>query len=83
MAYMKNFPSQPTPFFWAILTNYLISIGSDASEQEKRVHGLLAYRMLEKAAADVPQVGKKVLIALWNDTTLQLRFGLKIGSGQQ
>ncbi|KAL9047087.1 MAG: hypothetical protein Q9214_000247 [Letrouitia sp. 1 TL-2023] len=48
-----------TPFFWAILTNHLIAIGPDASEQEKDVHGLLAYRMLEKAAAEVPQVGKK------------------------
>ncbi|KAL9614774.1 MAG: hypothetical protein Q9167_000765 [Letrouitia subvulpina] len=59
MAFMKNFPSQSTPFFWVIFTNYLIASGPDASEQEKRVHGLLAYRMLEKAAADVPQLGKK------------------------
>lgn len=77
MAYMKNFPSQSTPFFWTILTNHLISMSSDASEQEKHLHGQLACRMLEKAAANVPQVGKKVLIVLCNGTTLQLRDVLK------
>ena len=54
MKYMKNFPKKQDPFFWTILSSFLAGALADISEDDRRILWPLAYRLLSKAAADVP-----------------------------
>lgn len=54
MALQKNFPSKRHYYFWAILANHLADISADASEIDRRLCGPLAFKMIAKAASEVP-----------------------------
>ena len=53
MVYQKNFSKQRQPFFLAIISSYLVSTASNSTEGDRKIFGLLAYKLLSKAAADV------------------------------
>lgn len=54
MTLQKNFPKKRHFYFWAILAGYLASTSSKASETDRRLFGTLAYKMISKAASEVP-----------------------------
>ena len=54
MKYLKNFPKRQEPFWWTILSSFLAGAPADISEDDRRILWPLAYRLLSKAAADVP-----------------------------
>lgn len=54
MKYMRNFPKKREPFFWTIVSSFLAGTGPDVSEDERRLFWPLSYKLLSKAAADVP-----------------------------
>lgn len=54
MALQKNFPKARQYFFWAIVANYMAANTPTASDMDRRVFGGLAYKLLSKAAFDVP-----------------------------
>lgn len=54
MGLQKNFPRERKYYFWAIFLSHLISQDPASSEMDKKLFGTLAYRMISKAAADVP-----------------------------
>ncbi len=54
MKYMRNFSKKREPFFWTILSSFLAGAAPDVSEDDRRLFWPLAYRLLSKAAADVP-----------------------------
>lgn len=39
---------------WAIFLSYLVSIDQASSEADRKLFGMLAYRMISKAAESVP-----------------------------
>lgn len=55
MSLQKNFPKDRKYYFWAIFLSHLISIDDASSETDRKLFGTLAYRMISKAAADVPE----------------------------
>lgn len=55
MSLQKNFPKDRKYYFWAIFLSYLISIDDASSETDRKLFGTLAYRMISKAAAEVPE----------------------------
>lgn len=55
MVYSKNFPKRRQPFFWVILSSYLVSTAKCTSGRETQFYRDMAHRLLSKAAADVPQ----------------------------
>lgn len=55
MSLQKNFPKDRKYYFWAIFLSYLISVDDASSETDKKLFGTLAYRMISKAAAEVPE----------------------------
>ncbi|KZF24609.1 hypothetical protein L228DRAFT_281666 [Xylona heveae TC161] len=61
MILQKSFPKKRHYYFWAILTSHLVSISDEATEAEKKLFGTLGYRMITKAASDVPKDPKAVL----------------------
>lgn len=54
MSLQKNFPRKREYFFWAIVLSYLLASDETTSETDRKLFGTLAYRMISKAAADVP-----------------------------
>jgi N-terminal acetyltransferase B complex non-catalytic subunit len=54
MSLQVNFPKQRKYYFWAIFQCYLLAVDSASSEQERKLFGTLAYRMISKAAESVP-----------------------------
>lgn len=55
MSLQKNFPKDRKYYFWSIFLSYLISIDDASSETDRKLFGTLAYRMISKAAAEVPE----------------------------
>ena len=54
MKYMRNFSKKRDPFFWTIASSFLAGAAPDVSDDDRRLFWPLAYRLLSKAAADVP-----------------------------
>lgn len=54
MTLQKNFPKKRHFYFWAILASHLASISSKASELDRKLFGPLAFKMITKAASEVP-----------------------------
>ena len=54
MALRKAFPKDRNYDFWNILMCYLIHTDSPRPEKEKTLFGTLAYRLISKAAEEVP-----------------------------
>lgn len=54
MTLQKNFPKKRHFYFWAILANHLASVSSEASEIDRKLFGPLAFKMITKAASEVP-----------------------------
>ena len=54
MALQKNFPKARQYFYWAIVANYLAGTTPNASDMDRRLFGGLAFKLLSKAAFDVP-----------------------------
>ncbi|KAJ5673827.1 hypothetical protein N7462_009266 [Penicillium macrosclerotiorum] len=54
MSLQKNFPKDRKYYFWAIFLSHMIAIDDTSSEIDRKLFGTLAYRMVSKAAADVP-----------------------------
>lgn len=54
MSLQKNFPKERKYYFWAIVLTHLLATDAASSETERKLFGTLAYRMISKAAADVP-----------------------------
>jgi N-terminal acetyltransferase B complex non-catalytic subunit len=54
MSLQKNFPKERKYYFWAILLTYVLATDAESSDMERKLFGTLAYRMISKAAADVP-----------------------------
>ena len=52
MAWMKAYPQQREPFYSYVLVNFVISKSNEALETDRRLCQMLAYKALEKAAAD-------------------------------
>jgi N-terminal acetyltransferase B complex non-catalytic subunit len=55
MSLQKNFPKDRKYYFWAIFLSHLIAIDDASSEIDRKLFGTLAYRMISKAADDVPE----------------------------
>ncbi|OQD85225.1 hypothetical protein PENANT_c010G02609 [Penicillium antarcticum] len=54
MSLQKNFSRDRKYYFWAIFFCHIVSIDSASSDMDRKLFGTLAYRMISKAAADVP-----------------------------
>ncbi|KAJ5915147.1 Cytoskeleton organization protein (Dec1) [Penicillium verhagenii] len=54
MSLQKNFPRERKYYFWAIFCTHMLAEDKKSSEMERKLFGTLAYRMISKAAADVP-----------------------------
>lgn len=54
MALQSNFPKTRKYHLWAIFLSYLVSIDQASSEADRKLFGMLAYRMISKAAESVP-----------------------------
>ncbi|KAJ5647149.1 hypothetical protein N7490_003521 [Penicillium lividum] len=54
MSLQKNFPRERKYYFWAIFCSHMLAINEKSSEMDRKLFGTLAYRMISKAAADVP-----------------------------
>jgi len=54
MTLQKNFPKKRHFYFWAVLANHLAGISPKASETDQKLFGPLAYKMISKAASEVP-----------------------------
>ncbi|KAJ6171992.1 N-acetyltransferase B complex non-catalytic subunit [Penicillium chermesinum] len=55
MSLQKNFPRERKYYFWAIFTSHQISVDEKSSEADCKLFGTLAYRMIVKAAEEVPK----------------------------
>lgn len=54
MSLKSNFNNKRDYYFWATFLCYLITLDSRASNTDRKLFGTLAYRMISKAAEDVP-----------------------------
>ncbi|KAI9781440.1 MAG: hypothetical protein M1839_006034 [Geoglossum umbratile] len=54
MSLQKTYSKKREYYFWAVLSCYLLCVWMDATESERKIFGALAYRMISKAASDVP-----------------------------
>lgn len=54
MSLQKNFPRDRKYYFWAIFLSHLVATDDASSDGERKLFGTLAYRMISKAADDVP-----------------------------
>ncbi|OJJ44687.1 hypothetical protein ASPZODRAFT_134775 [Penicilliopsis zonata CBS 506.65] len=61
MSLQINFPKTRKYYFWAIFLSYLVSTDAKSSEADKKLFGMLAYRMVSKAADTVPSDPKELL----------------------
>ena len=60
MAYKAHFYDKREPYFWAIVANHLAANDPKAAELDRRVFAGLAYKLCEKAAAEVRSEGERV-----------------------
>ncbi|GJP87757.1 cytoskeleton organization protein [Aspergillus niger] len=60
-AQKSNFPKTRKYHLWAIFLSYLVSIDQASSEADRKLFGMLAYRMISKAAESVPSDSKELL----------------------
>ncbi|EED15274.1 cytoskeleton organisation protein (Dec1), putative [Talaromyces stipitatus ATCC 10500] len=61
MSLNANFPKQRKYYLWAIFLCHLLAVNSNSSESERKLFGTLAYRMISKAAENVPADPKELL----------------------
>ncbi|GES62553.1 cytoskeleton organization protein [Aspergillus terreus] len=61
MTLQNNFPKQRKYHLWAIFLSYLVAADETASEMDRKLFGTLAYRMVSKAAENVPSDPKELL----------------------
>ncbi|KAI9765827.1 MAG: hypothetical protein M1840_007109 [Geoglossum simile] len=61
MSLQKIYSKKREYYFWAVLSCYLLCRWTDATEPERKLFGALAYRMISKAASDVPDDPKILL----------------------
>ncbi|KAG5290159.1 cytoskeleton organization protein [Histoplasma ohiense] len=61
MSLQNNFPKERKYYFWATFMCYLIAIDPANSEMDRKLFGTLAYRMILKAASNVPTDPKELL----------------------
>ncbi|EFR01693.1 hypothetical protein MGYG_04696 [Nannizzia gypsea CBS 118893] len=61
MSLQNNFPKARKYYFWAIFMCYLIERDTTSSDNERKLFGTLAYRMISKAAGSVPTDPKELL----------------------
>ena len=54
MSLKSNFNNKRDYYFWATFLCYLIALDSRAPNTDRKLFGTLAYRMISKAAEDVP-----------------------------
>lgn len=54
MSLQNNFPRERKFHFWAIFLSYLIAVDPSSSDADRKLFGMLAYRMISKAAENVP-----------------------------
>lgn len=54
MSLQNNFPKARNYYFWAIFMCYLIERDTASSDNDRKLFGTLAYRMISKAAGSVP-----------------------------
>ena len=54
MALRKAFPNDRNYDLWNILLCFLVHIEPSVPEKERSMFGMLAYRMINKAAASIP-----------------------------
>lgn len=54
MSLNANFPKQRKYYLWAIFLCHLLAVNPSSSETERKLFGTLAYRMVSKAAENVP-----------------------------
>ncbi|KAF7717372.1 Cytoskeleton organization protein Dec1 [Penicillium ucsense] len=78
MSLQKNFPRDRKYYFWAIFLSHLIATDERSSETDRKLFGTLAYRMISKAAADVPQKAQESSPPRAIQTSEELRLLIKI-----
>ncbi|GBF59806.1 N-alpha-acetyltransferase NatB auxiliary subunit [Trichophyton mentagrophytes] len=61
MSLQNNFPKARNYYFWAIFMCYLIERDTASSDNDRKLFGTLAYRMISKAAGSVPTDPKELL----------------------
>ncbi|KAI9851121.1 MAG: hypothetical protein M1838_004456 [Thelocarpon superellum] len=54
MSLQRSFPQKREYYFWAILSAHLLESSPGIPPSDRKLFGTLAYRMISKAAADVP-----------------------------
>ncbi|CAG7923447.1 unnamed protein product [Penicillium olsonii] len=84
MSLQKNFPRERKYYFWAIFLCHLISRSPASSEMDRKLFGTLAYRMISKAANDIPTDQTQLLSAPRAiQTSEELYFLLRIYKVQE
>lgn len=61
MAWMKASPTAHEPFYLFILANYIISRSSQASQTDRRLCQMLAFKALATASANTVDVNGKLV----------------------
>ncbi|KAJ5896158.1 uncharacterized protein N7473_005557 [Penicillium subrubescens] len=82
MSLQKNFPKDRKYYFWAIFLSHMIAIDDASSETDRKLFGTLAYRMISKAAADVPEASQLLSPPRAIQTSEELRLLIKIYEAQ-
>ncbi|KAJ5176236.1 uncharacterized protein N7482_002113 [Penicillium canariense] len=82
MSLQKNFPKDRKYYFWAIFLSHLIATDDASSEIDRKLFGTLAYRMISKAAADVPAGNQLLSPPRAIQTSEELRLLLQIYENQ-
>jgi N-terminal acetyltransferase B complex non-catalytic subunit len=54
MSLQNNFPKTRKYYFWAIFMCHLVAVDPANSDADRKLFGTLAYRMISKAASNVP-----------------------------
>ncbi|EPS28723.1 hypothetical protein PDE_03669 [Penicillium oxalicum 114-2] len=82
MSLQKNFPRDRKYYFWAIFLSHLIATDARSSETDRKLFGTLAYRMISKAAADVPENPQQTSPPRAIQSSEELRLLIKIYEAQ-
>ncbi|CEJ59380.1 hypothetical protein PMG11_08005 [Penicillium brasilianum] len=82
MSLQKNFPKDRKYYFWAIFLSHMIAIDDASSETDRKLFGTLAYRMISKAAADVPEGSQLLSPPRAIQTSEELRLLIRIYENQ-
>lgn len=75
MSLQKNFPRERAYYFWAIFCTHMLAIDIKSSEMDRKLFGTLAYRMIAKAAADVPTDPVGILLEILCFYTIEFWMG--------